>query len=152
MEDFKDFKEGIVSSLRDKIRAALDLRKQEIAGSIFNEAKDDNEEYKKFFSSALKKFGVKSPSELEGKKKKEFYDYVDKNWTSDSEKDGKSSDLNEGLDTKSLEIVKTYVNKLADIGSKAKKEIIDAASKMKSIKVKDLEIEIMKIMDKLNID
>ena len=44
------------------------------------------EEYKKFFQSALKKFGVKSPSELKDDQKKKFYDYVDKNWKSDDEK------------------------------------------------------------------
>jgi|TARA_Y100000033_G_scaffold49434_1_gene57802 hypothetical protein len=36
--------------------------------------------YKKVFDAALKKFGVKSPAELEGDKKKEFFDLVDKNY------------------------------------------------------------------------
>ena len=44
------------------------------------------EEYEKFFQSALKKFGVKSPAELEDDKKKKFFDYVDKNWKGDGEK------------------------------------------------------------------
>lgn len=51
------------------------------------------EEYEKFFQAALKKFGVKSPSELEGEKKKEFFDYVDKNWKGDDEK---SEEVSEG--------------------------------------------------------
>ena len=42
-------------------------------------------EYQKFFKSAMKKFGVKSPSELDGDKEKEFYDYVDKNWKGKNE-------------------------------------------------------------------
>ena len=54
-------------------------------GETIEEKKGDKEEYQKFFNSALKKFGVKSPAELEGDKKKEFYDYVDKNWTADHE-------------------------------------------------------------------
>ena len=54
-------------------------------GETIEEKKGDKEEYQKFFNSALKKFGVKSPSELEGDKKKEFFDYVDKNWTGDTE-------------------------------------------------------------------
>ena len=54
-------------------------------GENIEEKKGDKEAYQKFFNSALKKFGVKSPSELEGDKKKEFYDYVDKNWTADHE-------------------------------------------------------------------
>ena len=54
-------------------------------GETIKEKKGDKEAYQKFFNSALKKFGVKSPAELEGDKKKEFYDYVDKNWTGDHE-------------------------------------------------------------------
>lgn len=49
------------------------------------EEKGDKEEYQKFFQSALKKFGVKSPAELDGDKEKEFYNYVDDNWKSDME-------------------------------------------------------------------
>ena len=45
------------------------------------------EKYQKFFQAALKKFGVKSPAELEGDKKKEFFDYVDKNYEADNESD-----------------------------------------------------------------
>ena len=54
-------------------------------GETIEEKSGDKEAYQKFFNSALKKFGVKSPAELEGDKKKEFYDYVDKNWTGDHE-------------------------------------------------------------------
>jgi hypothetical protein len=48
----------------------------------------ESTEYQKFFRKAMKKFGIKSPSELDGEKEKEFYDYVDKNWESDDEKSG----------------------------------------------------------------
>jgi hypothetical protein len=44
-------------------------------------------EYQKFFQSVLKKFGVKSPAELSGDKEKEFYNYVDKNWSGKTETD-----------------------------------------------------------------
>ena len=54
-------------------------------GETIKEKKGDKEAYQKFFNSALKKFGVKSPAELKGDKKKEFFDYVDKNWTGESE-------------------------------------------------------------------
>ena len=54
-------------------------------GETIEEKGGDKEAYQKFFNSALKKFGVKSPAELEGDKKKEFFDYVDKNWTGDHE-------------------------------------------------------------------
>ena len=47
----------------------------------------DKEKYQRFFQAALKKFGVKSPAELDGAKKKEFFDYVDKNYAADNETD-----------------------------------------------------------------
>merc|ERR1712000_653674 len=42
-------------------------------------------EYEKFFMKALKKFGVDEPDKLPDDKKKEFYDYVDKNWEAKDE-------------------------------------------------------------------
>ena len=55
-----------------------------------NEAEDNKAKYKAFFDKALKKFGVDSPAELKGDKKKEFFDYVDANYNSEDEpgKDG----------------------------------------------------------------
>ena len=47
----------------------------------------DKESYRDFVNKALKKFGVDSPAELSPEKKKEFYDYLDKNWIGDHEKD-----------------------------------------------------------------
>ena len=60
----------------------------EIQTEAEEEPKEESEKQKKyqaFFQKALKKFGVKSPAELEGDKKKEFFDYVDKNYKSDDE-------------------------------------------------------------------
>jgi len=47
---------------------------------------------------ALKKFGVTSPAELDDAKKKEFFDYIDKNYNSSDEKgeDGKKESVKEG--------------------------------------------------------
>jgi|LULL01.1.fsa_nt_gb hypothetical protein len=45
------------------------------------------EEYQKFFNAALKKYGVSSPDELDDEKKKDFFNYVDKNWSGDNEAD-----------------------------------------------------------------
>jgi len=50
------------------------------------EASGGKEAYMKFFNSLLKKFGVDSPSELDGKKKKDFFNAVDKGWDGDGEK------------------------------------------------------------------
>ena len=72
-------------------------------GETIGEKKGDKEEYQKFFNSALKKFGVKSPAELKGDKKKEFFDYVDKNWTGDHEeafefaKEAKTASMKEAI-------------------------------------------------------
>ena len=66
--------------------AGGDMRRTENKVEV-KEATGDKEEYTKFFNAALKKFGVKSPAELKGKKEKEFYDYVDKNWKADHEEE-----------------------------------------------------------------
>ena len=51
------------------------------------ESKIKEGEYEAFFQSAMKKFGISSPDELEDEKKKEFFDYVDKNYKADNETD-----------------------------------------------------------------
>ena len=68
---------------RDWISKALDdkVRNEEV------DLLEKSEEYQKFFQSALKKFGIDSPVELDDKKKKEFFDYVDKNWEGENEED-----------------------------------------------------------------
>ena len=43
--------------------------------------------YEKFFQSAMKKFGISSPDELDDDKKKDFFNYVDKNYKAKNEKD-----------------------------------------------------------------
>ena len=50
------------------------------------EKSGDKEEYQKFVTTMLKKFGVKSPAELAPDKKKEFYDALDAGWEADDEK------------------------------------------------------------------
>lgn len=51
-----------------------------------NEEKGDKEAYQKFFNDTLKKYGVKSPSELKGADEKKFYDEIDAGWEADDEK------------------------------------------------------------------
>ena len=50
------------------------------------EEEGDKEEYMKFFAATLKKYGVKSPSELSDEDKKKFFDEIDKGWKGDNEK------------------------------------------------------------------
>ena len=51
-----------------------------IKDEVVREATGDKEKYQAFFNKAMKKFGVDSPAELKGDKKKEFFNYVDKNY------------------------------------------------------------------------
>ena len=41
--------------------------------------------YQEFFKKAMDKFGIKSIGELEGDKKKEFFNYIDKNYKAKEE-------------------------------------------------------------------
>ena len=56
-------------------------------GEQVTEVEGDKDEYQKFFRAALKKFGVTEPDKLPDDKKKEFYDYIDANWSADKETD-----------------------------------------------------------------
>ena len=47
----------------------------------------DKEEYQRFFRAALKKYGVSEPDQIPDDKKKEFFNYVDRNWRGDNESD-----------------------------------------------------------------
>ena len=52
------------------------------------ELSDKQKEYQKVFKAAMKKFGVKSPADFKDEeKKKEFFDYIDKNYKADKETD-----------------------------------------------------------------
>jgi len=79
---------------KDKeVAAALQLANEEVSEAVIEEAHamntllEDKAKYKAFFNKALKKFGIKSPGELEGDKKKEFFDYVDAGYEADNEED-----------------------------------------------------------------
>ena len=54
-----------------------------------NESKDmmfkEDDGYKEFFKKAMKKFGIKSPSELKKDDEKDFYNYVDRNYKAKNE-------------------------------------------------------------------
>ena len=43
--------------------------------------------YEEFFQSALKKWGVSAPDDLDDEEKVKFFNYVDKNWSAKSETD-----------------------------------------------------------------
>lgn len=76
-----------------KVKDALRLANESVEvvedeAEVVTEAQSGGKEaYQKFFKGALKKFDVKSVAELDDKKKKEFFNYVDKNWEGDNEED-----------------------------------------------------------------
>jgi len=97
-KDFKD--KHVVKKSGEKedgtvMKEAKKDEKVEVEVEVDDEDEESQEEelspkqkkYQAFFNKALKKFGVKSPDELEGDKKKEFFDYVDKNYEADKESD-----------------------------------------------------------------
>ena len=52
------------------------------------ELSDKQKEYQKVFKTAMKKFNVKSPADFkDDAKKKEFFDYIDKNYKAEKESD-----------------------------------------------------------------
>ena len=77
---------GLVGQMADKIDflALKENKMNAKTESIVKRLKEDSE-YQKFFKSAMDKFGVKSPKGLSDKKKKEFFNYVDKNYKAKSE-------------------------------------------------------------------
>ena len=81
--------EAIAEMLKAKVSDALVSKKEEVSqdfGSQLGEGKHDKD-YDEFFNKAMKKFGISSPADLKtDEKKKEFFDYVDKNFKSDVEK------------------------------------------------------------------
>ena len=57
----------------------------------------DKEDYMKFFAGKLKKYGVKSPSELDDEKKKKFFNEIEKDWTHDSKEEVEVEEKEENL-------------------------------------------------------
>jgi len=95
--DLLKARELINTDLLGRVAEKIDERSRSLSATAFDNNKavvevesvteKEDTEYEKFFRKALKKFGVSNPSELDGDKKKEFFDYVDKNYKSDVEKE-----------------------------------------------------------------
>jgi len=92
-KDFKD--KHVVKKSGEKedgtvVKEKKEVKEDDVDDSEAKISKEESEKQKKyqaFFAKALKKFGVKSPNELEGDKKKEFFDYIDANYEADKESD-----------------------------------------------------------------
>ena len=69
--------------INTEVRKALNENKTKM---IVKRLKEDTN-YRMFFNNAMDKFNIKSPADLKNLvKKKEFFDYVDDNYTSNDEK------------------------------------------------------------------
>jgi hypothetical protein len=85
----KKIDDEVEFNLKDKKKAVawmLDagFDKEDIE-DMYPELLESEETYKEFFAKKLKKYGVKSPSELSDADKKKFYDEVDAEWEGEDE-------------------------------------------------------------------
>ena len=77
--------EGMSSLLQSKVGAALIARKEEVA-EAYGDTLGEQSDYDTFFKKAMKKFGIESPADLKTEEdKKEFFNYVDKNFKAKNE-------------------------------------------------------------------
>ena len=85
----KGFKEALKRLTYEKIKK---LQKEE---------ENKQKKYQAFVSVMLKKFGVESPDELEGEKKKAYFDALDKGWEAEGEEpEPEDKKKNENLEIK----------------------------------------------------
>ena len=80
MKEIEKLKRGLTN--HPEVEKALRFANEENMNESNIDAwlEDRGEEYKKFFNSMLKKFGVKSPAELSPEKKKEFFNKIEKDY------------------------------------------------------------------------
>ena len=79
-ELFPELLESVSPEMADELPAA-----GKETGYMDEEEKDlspAQKKYQAFFKKALKKFGAESPADLDDEKKKEFFNYIDKNYKS----------------------------------------------------------------------
>ena len=118
-----------------KVRELLRIANESFNNKFFEAlTQEDQEAYVKFFKSALKKFGVNSPAELKGDKKKEFFNYIDKNYKA------KDEDVKEGKYTKYSDLLLQRARAIAD------------TNKINSVQVKKIDKLIAKEMKRLGMD
>ena len=113
------------------------------------DVKGDKEAYQKFFQGMLKKFGVKSPSELSADKEKEFYDAIDAGWKADDEKKESIEEMKEPF----IVIDTADKNKVVGTASNEKgAESIIASAERPPISIKDKKtLKIVKSNKKQNV-
>ena len=58
---------------------------EDVNHALNNDKLNEGEKYEDFFKKMLKKYKVKSISQLDDKEKKKFFDEIEKKWTADDE-------------------------------------------------------------------
>ena len=81
----------------NKIMKEVQKKLKEKGSEEVAEEEGDKEDYMKFFAGKLKKYGVKSPSELDDEKKKKFFNEIEKDWTHDSSEEVEVEEKEEDL-------------------------------------------------------
>ena len=96
---------------------------------------ESKEEYEKFFNSAMKKFGVDSPADFkDDAKKKEFFNYVDKNYKAKEEELDKEDEKSVDDVVKGLKkAVKTHQGQVKSLTKDIKDETDLQEGKMKEL-------------------
>ena len=96
---------------------------------------ESKEEYEKFFNSAMKKFGVDSPADFkDAAKKKEFFNYVDKNYKAKEEELDKEDEKSVDDVVKGLKkAVKTHQGQVKSLTKDIKDETDLQEGKMKEL-------------------
>ena len=107
---------------------------------VTNVSTEGKEKYQKFFNSALDKFGVKSPPELSDEKKKEFFNYIEKNYKAKNESTKEYA--------KSLEKIASD-RKLKNISKKDKVLLMKLADMMKNAN-ESIDEDVEDVIDKFN--
>ena len=88
---------------------------RESTREVIKKLKEETE-YQKFFTKALKKYGKKSPADMSDDEKKEFFDYVDRNWKAAHEES--VEEAAENWKGRALRVGKSHVIELFPSGGK----------------------------------
>ena len=84
---------GLYEDMGHILGRYYDISEKHVPGHDDEDSEDsapdfkEDDGYKAFFKKALKKWGASSPDEIKDEDKKEFYNYVDRNWKADKETD-----------------------------------------------------------------
>lgn len=88
-DNYNDAKSIVNQILMSKVGQSLNEKRKSLGDSLVSTKsieEQDDAEYDAFFRKAMKKFGISSPADLDtDEKKKEFFDYIDKNYKAKNE-------------------------------------------------------------------